>query len=451
MQEQEGNQSMTEQANALVRSELRGAHVKSSYAARLLTYLFVMGPGLIVMEADNDAGAVLTYAQAGGQYGLHLLWVLLLLLPVTYFVQEMVVRLGIATGKGHAAMIYERFGRWWGLFSLCDLHIVNFLTLVTEFAAINEVSAALGISPYLGVPFLALALAVVVLTGSYRRWERTIATLCLLDTFWLVMAFLVKPSLREVAVNTFVPNTPTGGWTGDLIFLIIGIIGTTIAPWQLFFQQSCVADKRLRFADLFDARLDTFTAAIFTIVVAGAMMICGAAVLTNGGTWSDPAAMALFLGPIFGPLQKYGILLFWLNAAVLGTTAVSLASAWAQGEVSGWRSSLNITFSDAPKFYSVYILAVALAASMVLIPGAPLNVVILGVQVLAGIMLPSAIVFLNLLLNDKQVLSGPHGDKFLNKPWNNLVNWVIIIALFVMSALLTAQVLLPSYFPSSTG
>lgn len=432
-------------------SDLRGTRVKSPYAARLLTYLLVMGPGLIVMEADNDAGAVLTYAQAGGQYGLSLLWVLLLLLPVTYFVQEMVVRLGIATGKGHATMIYQRFGRWWGLFSLIDLHIVNFATLVTEFAAINEVSAAFGVSPYVGVPVVGAVLVAIVVTGSYRRWERIICTLCLLDTGWFVLAFLVKPSLSEVVTNTFVPSTPVGGWTGGLIFLIIGIIGTTIAPWQLFFQQSCVADKRLRFADLFDARLDTFTAAVFTIAVAGAMLICGAALRAHGGTWSDPAHMALFLGPLFGPVVKYGILLFWLNAAVLGTTAVSLASAWAQGEVSGWRSSLNIQFKDAPRFYGVYVLAVALAAGLVLIPGAPLNVIILGVQVLAGIMLPSAIVFLNLLLNDKEVLSGPHGRQFLNRPWNNVVNWLIIAALFMMSALLAAQVLLPKYFPSGLG
>ena len=428
-----------------------GKVVRSSYAARLLTYLMVMGPGLIVMEADNDAGAVATYAQAGGQYGLHLLWVLLILLPVTYFIQEMVVRLGIATGKGHAAMIYHRFGRWWGLFSLCDLHIVNFATLVTEFAAINEVSAALGITPYIGVPFMAITLVGVVITGSYRRWERMIATLCLLDTCWFVLAFMVRPSLVEVATNSLIPNTPPGGWTGDLIFLIIGIIGTTIAPWQLFFQQSCVADKRLRFADLFDARLDTFTAAIFTILVAGAMLICGAAVRAHGGTWSDPADMALFLGPIYGPVLKYGILLFWLNACVLGTTAVSLASAWAQGEVSGWRSSLDVSFRGAPQFYAVYIVAIALAAGLVLLPGAPLNVIILGVQVLAGIMLPSAIVFLNLLLNDRQVLTGPHGSHFLNKAWNNVVNWVIITILFVMSGLLAAQVLLPGYFPTGAS
>lgn len=427
-----------------------GARVRSSYLARLLIYLMVMGPGLIVMEADNDAGAVLTYSQAGGQYGLHLLWVLLLLLPVTYFIQEMVVRLGIATGKGHAAMIYERFGRWWGLFSLCDLHIVNFMTLVTEFAAINEVSVALGISPFIGVPVMGVALVGVVITGSYRRWERIIAALCLFDSFWFVLAVMVKPPLGEVVSNALIPNTPSGGWTGDLIFLVIGIIGTTIAPWQLFFQQSCVADKRLRFADLFDARLDTFTAAVFTIAVAAAMTICGYALFVRGGTWSGPVHLAEELGPLFGPMFKYGILLFWLNACILGSTAVSLASAWAQGEVAGWRSSLNIRFSDAPGFYGVYTAAIALAIGLVLIPGAPLNVIILGVQVLAGIMLPSAIVFLNLLLNDKQVLSGPRGSRFLNKPWNNVVNWTIIIALFVMSGLLAAQVLLPTYFPRAS-
>jgi Mn2+/Fe2+ NRAMP family transporter len=432
-------------------ARLHGTRERSSYLARLLTYLMVMGPGLIVMEADNDAGAVATYAQAGGQYGLHLLWVLLILLPVTYFVQEMVVRLGIATGKGHAAMIYLRFGPWWGLFSLYDLHIVNFLTLVTEFAAINEVSTGFGISPYIGVPLTGAALVAVVVTGSYRRWERIITTLCLLDTFWFVLAFLVKPSIGEIVANSLIPQTPAGGWTGDLIFLVIGIIGTTIAPWQLFFQQSCVADKRLRLADLFDARLDTFTAAVFTIVVAGAMMVCGAALLAHGAKWSDPVHMAQDLEPIYGPVFKYGVLLFWLNASVLGTTAVSLASAWAQGEVSGWHSSLNIKFKDAPGFYAVYIGAVMLAVGVVLIPGAPLNVVILGVQVLAGIMLPSAIVFLNLLLNDKQVLRGPHGSQFLNKPWNNVVNWVIIIALFVMSGLLAVQVLLPDFFPASAG
>jgi hypothetical protein len=197
--------------------------------------------------------------QAGGQYGLSLLWVMLLLLPVCYFIQEMVVRLGIATGRGHAAMIYERFGKWWGRFSLFDLLLVNFLTLVTEFAAISLATQQMGISPNLSVPIAAVALIIHVTSGSYRRWERITCVLCLLDLTWVAMAIICHPHVGAIIRNTFIPSIPKGGFTVSLVFLVIAIVGTTIAPWQLFFQQSCVADKRLRFTDLKWARLDTFT------------------------------------------------------------------------------------------------------------------------------------------------------------------------------------------------
>ena len=177
---------------------VRGRVVKSKWARNLLTFLMVFGPGLIVMVADNDAGAVSTYSQAGAQYGTHLLWLVLLLLPVTYFIQEMVVRLGIATGKGHAAMIYQRFGNWWGLFSLVDLELVNFLTLVTEFAAIDLALRKLGVDPRFGVPLAAVGLVLIAVTGSYRRWERTVVFLCLLDLAWFVLAF-ISPAAGAVA------------------------------------------------------------------------------------------------------------------------------------------------------------------------------------------------------------------------------------------------------------
>src|ERR1700752_4941788 len=162
----------------------RGYKVRSPWVRNLLTFLMVFGPGLIVMEADNDAGAVSTYTQAGAQYGLHLLWLLLLLLPVCYFIQEMVARLGIATGKGHAAMIYERFGKWWGRFSLFDLLLVNFLTLVTEFAAISLATQQMGMNPVFSVPIAAVLLVVHVISGSYLRWERIVIVLCLMDLAW---------------------------------------------------------------------------------------------------------------------------------------------------------------------------------------------------------------------------------------------------------------------------
>jgi Mn2+/Fe2+ NRAMP family transporter len=424
---------------------VRGRVVRKRWLYSVLTFLTVFGPGLIVMEADNDAGAVSTYVQAGAQYGTRLLWILLLLLPVTYFIQEMVVRLGIATGKGHAAMIYQRFGRWWGLFSLVDLQLVNFLTLVTEFAAISLALSHMNVAPRVGVPLAAIALIVMVLTGSYRRWERITVVLCLFDLAWLVIAFKVRPSSGEIFHHTIIPGIPQGGLTASLMFLVIAIVGTTIAPWQLFFQQSCIADKRLRFADVKWARLDTLLGAVFTIVVAGCMMIAGNSAKMHGISFLDPAQMASDLRMFSGETIRIAILLLMINAAVLGTTAISLSSSWAYGEVKGWPHSLEMPIRKAPGFYLTYVVCVGLAAAIVLIPGAPLQLIILGVQVLAGIMLPSAIIFLQLLLNDKEVL----GEAYVNKRWNDWVNRTIIIVLFILSLLLAAQVAVPNLFPAS--
>jgi Mn2+/Fe2+ NRAMP family transporter len=424
----------------------KGIRVRHSWQRHLLTFLMVFGPGLIVMEADNDAGAVSTYMQAGGQYGLHLLWLLVVLLPICYFVQEMVARLGIATGKGHAAMIYERFGKWWGRFSLIDLLVVNFLTLITEFAAISMALRAMGVSPYLSVPISALALTLMVVSGSYLRWERTVIVLCLLDLTWFVLAYLVHPDWAGVARNTVLPSMPLGGASSSLVFLVIAVVGTTIAPWQLFFQQSCVAEKRLRFADLKWARLDTLIGAIFTVLVAGAMMLVGNYGFQHHVVFEDPAQLALALGPIAGKFVRNAVLLLMVNAAVLGTTAISLASAWAYGEVKGWEHSLHKKLREAPGFYATYIACVGAAAAIVLIPHVPLQLVIISVQVFAGLILPSAIIFLQLLLNDRELL----GDRWVNKPWNNYINWTIIVVLFALSLLLAAQVMLPNLFNSGS-
>ncbi len=417
--------------------------VRSEWARRVLTFLMVFGPGLIVMVADNDAGAVSTYTQAGAQYGLDLLWIMLLLLPVTYFCQEMVVRLGIATGKGHAAMIYQRFGKWWGRFSLVDLELVNFMTLVTEFAAISLAFSAVGLAPYISVPVAAVGLITMVVTGSYLRWERIAVMLCSLDLIWFALALWARPSGAELARH-LVPGLPAGGITSNLIFVVIAIVGTTVAPWQLFFQQSCIADKRLRFSDVGSARLDTLIGAFVTVLAAGSMMLLGNVMRTRGLPYEDPSQMAAVLG-LGAPWVKYAILLLMVNAAVLGTSTISLASAWAYSEVMGWPNSLQKPVREAPGFYAVYVVAVGAAAGIVLIPHAPLQLIIVGVQVLAGLMLPSAIIFLQLLLNDRELL----GEKFVNKNWNNWINWAVIIVLFILSAVLAVQVMLPGLFPAA--
>jgi NRAMP (natural resistance-associated macrophage protein)-like metal ion transporter len=265
--------------------------IRSPWLRRIVTFFMVFGPGLIVMEADNDAGAVSTYTEAGAKYGLNLLWLMLLLLPVCYFCQEMVVRLGIATGEGHAAMIYKRFGKWWGRFSIFDLQLVNFMTLVTEFAAINLAGSAMGISPFVAVPLSALGLIWMVITGSYLRWERITIFLCLLDTSWIWLAIKAGFHAQPVAKSFLLPSMPMGGITADFVFLTIAIVGTTIAPWQLFFQQSCVADKKLRFKDLGAARLDTLLGAVFTVAVASCMILVGAYLFEHKLPYEDPAQM----------------------------------------------------------------------------------------------------------------------------------------------------------------
>jgi Mn2+/Fe2+ NRAMP family transporter len=322
------------------------------------------------------------------------------------------------------------------------LLLINFLTLVTEFAAIALALSKLGVDPWLGVPLSALALTSLVATGSYRRWERIVVVLCLLDTAWIAIAFFLRPSASEIVRNSLVPSVPHGGITASYVFLVIAIVGTTIAPWQLFFQQSCVDDKRLRFSDLKWARLDTLIGAVFTILVAGCMVIAGNAAKIYGIAFLDPAQMAVAMRPFTGVGVQTAILLLMLNAAVLGTTAISLSSAWAYGEVRGWPHSLELPLRDARGFYSVYFVCVA-AAAIVLIPRAPLQLIIISVQVLAGVMLPSAIIFLQLLLNDQELL----GDEFANKSWNNWINWTIIVIFFVLSLILAAQVIAPEFFP----
>jgi Mn2+/Fe2+ NRAMP family transporter len=432
------------QLEVAVKPATDGVVVRRTWQKHVLTFLMVFGPELIVMEADNDAGAVSTYVQAGGQYGLHLLWLLAMLLPICYFVQEMVARLGIATGKGHAAMIYERFGKWWGRFSLFDLLAVNFLTLITEFAAISLALNAMGVSPYISVPVSAFGLTLMAVTGSYLRWERIVIALCLMDLTWLVLAFMMHPHWATVAHNSIVPTMPAGGVTSSLVFLVIAIVGTTIAPWQLFFQQSCVAEKRLRFADLKWARLDTLIGATFTVLVAGAMMLVGNYGFEHRIAFQDPAQLAVALGPIAGNFVRNGVLLLMVNAAVLGTTAISLASAWAYGEVKGWGNTPCTRSFGRRRVSTPYMACVGAAAAIVLIPHVPLQLVIISMQVFAGLILPSAIIFLQLLLNDRELL----GDRWVNRPWNNTINWTIIVVLFALSLLLAAQVMLPSLFKS---
>jgi Mn2+/Fe2+ NRAMP family transporter len=409
---------------------------------KLKTLLAVVGPGLIVMCGDNDAGAFSTYGQAGQDYGTRLLWVLLLLVPVLYVNQEMVVRLGAVTGVGHGKLILERFGRFWGAFSVVDLFLLNALTLVTEFIGIT---LAVG---YLGLPKAPsiLAAAVVVIgaasTGSFRRFERVAMTLCFGSLILIPIALVLHPGAGQTASGFLVPTMPGGaGQLSTVMLLVIGMVGTTVAPWQLFFQQSYVIDKRITTRFLKYEKADLWIGIV--VVLVGATAVIGFADAATAhtqaaGHFHDTAGLAAAVAAKSGHLLGILCAIALLDASVIGAFAVSLSTAYAIGDVCGVNHSLHRGVKQAKGFYGVYVGVIGLAAGIVLIPNAPLGLITNGVQAMAGVLLPSASVFLLLLCNDKEVL-GP----WVNGRRTNLFTSTVLGVLVTLSVVLTASVLFP--------
>lgn len=408
-----------------------------TWKTRLLTLLAIVGPGIIVMVGDNDAGGVATYAQAGQNYGYSLLWVLVLLVPVLIVNQEMVVRLGAVTGVGHARLINERFGRGWGWFSVGDLFLLNFLTIVTEFIGITLAAEYIGISKYVVVPVSAVALIAIMASGSFRRWERAMFVFIAVTLLQIPMLLMSHPQWAQAAKSFVIPRI-SGGVSSDAVLLVIAIVGTTVAPWQLFFQQSNVVDKRITPRFMAYERADTVIGAFVVIVGAAALVMTGewAARSTNTiGGFTDAGATAHLLGEHRGALGWiFAIVL--MDASIIGAAAVTLATSYAFGDVFGLKHSLHRGFADAKQFYLSYTAMVAVAAAVVLIPGAPLGLITTAVQALAGLLLPSASVFLLLLCNDREVL-GP----WVNRPWLNWVAGLIVGTLLVLSGILMATTL----------
>ncbi len=403
---------------------------------RLATLAAVTGPGLVVMVADNDAGGISTYAQAGQDYGLRLAWLVVLLVPVLFVIQEMAGRLGAVTGAGHARLISERFGRRWGAFALADLLALNVLTLVTEFVGVSMALGYFGLSKLVSVPAAAAFLIGAAATGSFRLWERAMYALVLAGL--VAVPLLVLTRAAHVAQ---VPVVPAPGPRAGGIYLAVALVGTTVTPWQVFFQQSNVIDKRITTRFLGYERIDT---AIGTILFgAGALAILVASALAFGGTplhgaFTDASAAARGFRAEAGTVPGAMFAVALLVGSVLGAAAVTLATSYAIGDYFGFRHSLHRRWRRAKTFHRSYAASVVTAASIVLIPRLPLGLLTTAVQALAGILLPSAVVFLLLLCNDQAVL-GPR----VNPAWLNALTTTVVGALLILSALLTLTTAVP--------
>jgi Mn2+/Fe2+ NRAMP family transporter len=404
---------------------------------KLITFLAIVGPGLIVMVGDNDAGGVSTYAQAGQNYGYSLLWTLLLLIPVLIVNQEMVVRLGAVTGVGHARLINERFGRFWGWFSVGDLFILNFLTIVTEFIGVSLALQYFHVSPYISVPIAGIVLVAITASGSFARWERSLFAFIAVSLILFPLAFTSDPSWGEIGYHFVIPGVQ-GGVTSTAVLLIIAIVGTTVAPWQLFFQQSNVIDKRITPRFIGYERADTTLGAFVVVIGASAILITAVFAVrgTNlAGHFTNALGVARIL-EMHGQWYGTAFSIVLLDASIIGASAVTLSTSYAFGDVFGIRHSLHRKFREAKPFYATYAGMIAASAVIVLIPGTPLGLLTTAVQALAGILLPSAAVFLLLLCNDREVL-GP----WINPRWLNILASFIIGVLLVLSGTLVVTTL----------
>ena len=394
------------------------------------------------MVGDNDAGAYSTYGQAGQNYGTHLLWTFVLLIPVLYVNQEMVLRLGAVTGVGHARLILERFGKFWGAFSVIDLFLLNALTIITEFIGITLASSYLGVPKDLAVLLAALVIVASAMTGSFRRFERIAMIFCAGSLLIIPVYFLAHPGIGQMASGFVVPDMPGGSkQLATVMLLIIGIVGTTVAPWQLFFQQSYVIDKRITPRFIPYEKADLVIGIV--IVIVGGAAIMGATTVAFAGThaaghYGDAAGLAAGLAAYAGKAAGVLFAVALLDAAMIGAFAVSLSTAYALGDVLGLKHSLHRGIKNAKGFYVMYAALIAGAATIVLIPGSPLGLFTEGVQVLAGVLLPSATVFLLMLCNDKAVL-GP----WVNGRATNAFTGGVIAVLITLSLVLVTSVVFP--------
>jgi Mn2+/Fe2+ NRAMP family transporter len=423
-------------------------HYLTRLRRQLLIFLAVLGPGIIVMVADNDAGGISTYAVTGSKYGFSLLWIFVLLVPMAYFVQEMTVRLGAVTKRGHAEAIFDGFGAFWGWFSLIDLGIVNWLTLVTEYIGMTAALSLFGVPPWFTVIGVTLILFSVVLSGKYWTFEKMTLFFCAFNLIYIpaaiwAMQMPTAPAWGKVLEGFYRPHGV--GLSSDLVFILLANVGTTIAPWMIFFQQSAVVDKGLDINDVKFGRIETLVGAVVTCVVAAFIIITTAAAFFYHRppiAIEDAKQTAEALVPLLpageGDLARKLFAIGLFDAGFLGALCISLSSSWAFGEVFGWAHSLNNRIKDAPWFYLLYLLMLLTAGGVVLIPRAPLVTITMFVQVVAVTLLPSALVFLLLLLNDEG-----HMGEHVNTRTQNLANWTIVIVVAIMSTVFALTTLFP--------
>jgi Mn2+/Fe2+ NRAMP family transporter len=407
--------------------------------ARLLWLL--VGPGILVMLGENDGPSMLAYAATGARFGVgFFLPFVVLTFLMACVVQEMTVRLGTATHRGHAELIFDRFGPFWGWFSMIDLTVGNFLTLVTEFIAIRAGLGYFGVPPFVAVLAAWLVLFAALMAHRYWTWERITMLAALCNLVFVPVALLSRPHWGAVGHALLTWKPLPGGLTQETVLLLLANIGATVTPWMLFFQQSAIADKGMTTHDIRFGRVDTVLGAALAAVAALATIIAAAPLFAHGMAAGNFEAgeFAQALRPFVG---RWGSALFALGmfeAGMVAAVTISTSSAYAFGEVAHRPHSLNLPFQQGKSFYLVLVLEAAAAAGLVLIPGIPLVYIVLVVNVIAVLAMPPALLFLYLLVNDRDIMG-----ELVSPRWANVLALGVVIILIAAGILFGVSVVAP--------
>lgn len=415
-------------------------HPKRLTKQNMLLLLSVLGPGIIVAMVDNDAGGIATYSVSGARYGYSILWILVPTAFLLYIVQEMNARMGVVTGKGLAALIREEFSFQLTALIMVAMIVANFANTVSDFAGIAASGEIFHIPYYLAVPVAAAAIWWMVLKGSYKRVEKIFLAVSLVYIAYIVSAFLAKPDWGEVTKGAFIPS---GQLNASYVLIVITIVGTTIAPWMQFYQQSSVVDKGLKVDDLWYERIDTAFGTVFLTIAAAAIVICCAAAFFNktgvGATHitsADQAARGL--APVAGKYASYLFASGLLFASIFAASILPLTTAYTVCEAFGWEYGIDRSFSEAPKFYTVYTVFIVGGAAFIMIPNMPLITVMLLSQTINGLLLPVVLTCMLKIIRNRDVM----GD-YVNGDTYNTIAWIAVGVLYVLDLWLVLSSVLP--------
>jgi NRAMP (natural resistance-associated macrophage protein)-like metal ion transporter len=413
--------------------------MKTAIAKRMRSFFFVLsiiGPGLITVNAGNDAGGIYTYANVGAAYGYKMLWGLLLITFSLAVIQEMNARMAVVTGKGLSDLIREKFGIKWTFFAMLVLFIANLGVVLGDFAGVAASLELFGVSKYISVPLVAVFIWLLVTKGSYSKVEKVFLLFTFVFFGYIISAFLAKPVWGDVFKSMV---TPTFTLKTGFLLTFIGMIGTTITPYMQFYLQSSIVDKKLSIKDYKYEKLDVYLGAFWGNAVSFFIIVCTAATLFKAGiTITTAGEAANALKPFAG---QYAFILFGaglFGASVLAAAIIPLSTSYAICEAFGWESGVDNSYREAPAFFGIYTTIIGISALLILIPGLSLTKIIIVTQQVAGILSPVILIFMTILINDSRIMG-----KYINSRLQNIVSITTVVFIIMLSVVMFLSPLFP--------